>query len=293
MCKVVVLMSTYNGEKYIKEQIDSILDQKNVDVELIIRDDGSSDRTLAILEDYSKCGKCSYYQSTNKGAALSFIDLIFHAPKADYYSFSDQDDVWLPNKLSIAVNSIKGYKRPALYHGLAGKVDVNLNPLPNSQYKPIQTFAGALLTSATGCTMVFNEQLMNILQTYHPKNISMHDAWVYRICYAVGGEVIYDSNSYMLYRQHSNNISGGNMNFYEKFNRQFKMNKNLRWLTAKELKKGMYNYIPEMNKKTLDMFVGYRSSLKNKIGIIFSKDFVTNKTITTFQFKILFLLGLI
>lgn len=293
MHKVVVLMSTFNGEKYIKDQIESILSQKDVDVNLIVRDDGSSDSTLDILEDYSQQGKCYYYHNDNKGAALSFIDLLFHAPEAEYYSFSDQDDVWLPDKLRIAIEAIKEYKKPALYHGLAGKVDENLMPLPNPQYNPMQTFAGSLLTSATGCTMVFNSALMDILRTYQPKNISMHDAWVYRTCYAVGGAVIYDCNSYMLYRQHSNNVSGGNMSFSEKLNRQLNKNKNLRWMTANELKSGYYCYLPDENKKILDVFVGYRSSLKNKMKIIFGKDFVANKKKTTIQFKILFLLDLI
>lgn len=293
MHKVVVLMSTFNGEKYLKDQIESILAQKDVCINLIVRDDGSSDRTLDILEDYSRRGKCYYYHNDNKGAALSFIDLLFHAPISEYYSFSDQDDVWLPDKLSVAIEAIKEYKKPALYHGLAGRVDENLKPLPNLQYRPMQTFAGSLLTSATGCTMVFNNELMKILKTYQPKNISMHDAWVYRTCFAVDGAVIYDHNSYMFYRQHSNNVSGGNMNFSEKLARQLYKNKNLRWMTANELKAGFYNYMPDRNKRILDMFIGYRSSLKDKMRIVFGKEFIANKKKTTIQFKVLFLLDMI
>ena len=93
-------MSTYNGEKYIREQLDSILAQENVDVSILIRDDGSKDATLSILDEYSKRDNLSYYvDSRNLGACNSFIDLIWHVSlDYDYYALSDQDDFWLKDK---------------------------------------------------------------------------------------------------------------------------------------------------------------------------------------------------
>ena len=98
MEKVIVLMSTYNGEKYIKQQVDSILNQENVSVELVVRDDGSNDNTISILKEYEKAGKLIWYTGDNKGAAYSFFDLMEYAKNRYddycYFALSDQDDIW-------------------------------------------------------------------------------------------------------------------------------------------------------------------------------------------------------
>ena len=107
MRNILVLMSTYNGEKYLKEQIDSILAQKNVEVTIQVRDDGSTDGTIRILEEYQKCGKLNWYSSTNMGPAKSFLDLVYNAPlKYDYYAFCDQDDYWKEDKLYKAIETV-------------------------------------------------------------------------------------------------------------------------------------------------------------------------------------------
>ena len=108
MNKICVLMSTYNGDKYIIEQIESILNQKKVNVELLIRDDGSTDKTLEILEEYSKKYKnLKYYSGQNLKTARSFMDLLFRAGEYEYYSFSDQDDVWDLDKLTVGISYLK------------------------------------------------------------------------------------------------------------------------------------------------------------------------------------------
>ena len=95
MKTVAVLMSTYNGENYIKEQIESIFNQKGVIVKLYVRDDGSKDRTLEILKDYN----VNLEKGTNIGYIKSFMWLIKNVPFADYYALADQDDVWDEDKL--------------------------------------------------------------------------------------------------------------------------------------------------------------------------------------------------
>ena len=96
-------MSTYNGQKYIRQQIDSILQQTNVEVNLLVRDDGSKDDTIKILDEYKQEGKLTYYTGPNLGPQLSFLNLLNNCPKADYYAFADQDDYWEKDKLSTAV----------------------------------------------------------------------------------------------------------------------------------------------------------------------------------------------
>lgn len=91
---VQVVMSTYNGEKYLKEQIDSILSQEGVDVRLYIRDDGSSDRTTDILASYQEHKNVKIEKGNNLGFAKSFLTALDECDEADYYAFSDQDDVW-------------------------------------------------------------------------------------------------------------------------------------------------------------------------------------------------------
>lgn len=290
MDKVAVLMSTYNGEQYLAEQIDSILSQKHVLVELIVRDDGSTDKTISILEKYQEEQKLTLIKGKNLGAAGSFIDLIFNSPKADFYAFSDQDDVWDYDKLHIAINHIREIDKPALYHGLAGRVDKNLKAIENPDYKPLQSFPASLLTSATGCTMVFNNSLMDKLRFYRPSIVSMHDAWVYRVAYAFDSYVFYDTESHMKYRQHENNVSGGVMTMEEKVRSQFVKNKGQRLTTAEELYKGFADQIPDKNRETLYKFINYKK-LAYKMNIIFGKEFVANSAKTSLQFKILFLLN--
>ena len=109
MDSVVVLMSTYNGERFLEEQIESILKQKDVDVVLYVRDDGSSDRTKQILDEYQrKNAQMLVSYEKNEGVGNSFMDLVYMAPEtSDYYAFADQDDIWRDTKLIEAIKLLK------------------------------------------------------------------------------------------------------------------------------------------------------------------------------------------
>ena len=116
MDRVCVLMASYNGEKFIREQIDSILRQEGVEVSLVVRDDHSTDSTPEILREYEEAGKISVLRDDiHLGAPNGFMKLLYEADPCDYYAFADQDDIWLPDKLSRAVNAIRGFNGPALY----------------------------------------------------------------------------------------------------------------------------------------------------------------------------------
>lgn len=288
---IQILLSSYNGEQYIREQIDSILRQESVDIRLKIRDDGSTDGTRIILSEYENLPNCVVEYGNNIGAKNSFLWLIENSDEYEYYAFSDQDDVWEPDKLISAYNLLIK-ENATLYHGLAGKVDKYLNPLPNHDFVPRDSFGASLLSSATGCTMLFTHQLMSALKQYSPQNISMHDAWVYRVSYALGYKVYYDRNSHMKYRQHERNVSGGQMSFFQKY-KKIKKNKGLRYNVAEDLCKGYYNNMPDENKKILRAFLSYRKSLLGKIKVLFSRDYNQYKWQTNLQNKILFLLNLV
>lgn len=218
--KIVVLMSTYNGEKYIREQLDSILQQTVVDsLEIYIRDDGSSDNTIPIIETYMNDGSrvnIVLEKGENVGVKASFFELIKTAPKADYYSFADQDDVWMPDKIETAVKMLHetendgGKECPLLYCGDTNLVDGELNLIRRENKNPRPSFGNALVENiCTGCTAVVNRTLLKKVRDCIPdtSKIIMHDWWLYLIAEAYG-KTIYDNMPHMNYRQHGNNEWG-------------------------------------------------------------------------------------
>lgn len=226
MKKVQVLMSTCNGERYIKEQIESILNQEGVDLTLLIRDDGSTDGTLKIIEEIiNKNSNVNMYRGENLGPAKSFMDLIKNSNEADYYAFADQDDVWDNKKIISAINKMQGKEdEPTLYISALQIVDENLNEIEFRKVEGNFCLEGEMVKNfATGCTQVFNKELCNMLKKYNPSFIIMHDSWVTRLCYAVGGNVIIDDNSYIKYRQHNNNLIGYKESNIKRIKKQYKI----------------------------------------------------------------------
>ena len=207
-----VLMSTYNGRKFIKEQLDSIRDQKEcVDIEVFIRDDGSSDNTINLINNYSnQCTmKISVYQGDNRGPSGSFLELIRKAPVADYYTFCDQDDVWMPGKIASAEKALAPFSSPALWISNYDVTDEKLNVIEErALIEPEKDPLKALFyNNVPGCTMVFNRSLLIELQKMNISDFRMHD--ILALCVAlISGKVIYDNTSYIYYRQHSSNAVG-------------------------------------------------------------------------------------
>ena len=215
--RVLVLMSTYNGAAYIRQQIDSILAQDACEVGILIRDDGSTDGTQDIMHEYaSRHDNIFIVDGPNVGCAQSFMSLVYEAANTysqyDYYAFCDQDDVWLINKLSSAIDKldITDSTKPSLYLGAYQMVDAELNPITTFLSVPAINLPAAFASnSATGCTMVFNRALLMALSTKRPEYMIMHDYWAYLVCLAIGGFVCYDHTPYILYRQHGHNAIGG------------------------------------------------------------------------------------
>lgn len=212
MSRVAVLMSTYNGEKYLRQQIDSILEQKgDFELQLIVRDDGSKDNTIAILEGYAKDKRITWYQGTNCGPAKSFMELLKKTEGYDYYAFADQDDFWMENKVASGLKMLS-VGEPQLYCANGMVVNENLEYLGNNVYKkkPSTDFntmlcAGGLL----GCTMIFNDKLANaVRENEMPDFMVMHDFYLALICSGMGGRIIYDNDAYIKYRQHGGNVIG-------------------------------------------------------------------------------------
>ena len=282
MKSVQILLSTYNGAEYLQEQLDSLYAQKDVNVKLLVRDDGSSDATHSILDAEQAAGRLEWYTGGNLRPAKSFWDLVQKAPESEYYAFCDQDDVWLEDKMKVAVDMIKEYEEiPCMYCSAYQMVDAKLNPIPTPALNPQISFHNALLRNiATGCTMVFNQALMKLLKRYVPDFLHIHDDWVYKICLAVGGKVIYDTTPYIYYRQHGKNSIGGiEPSFIQTWTTRvrkfFNTPERRRYTIGCELHKGYSDLILEENRKVLEQIVGYTSSLSN-ISLAFTRRFYKN-----------------
>lgn len=210
-------MSTYNGEKYIREQMDSLLKQEGVDLHIEIRDDGSIDGTADIIKEYcKKYDNISFVKGKNIGCLDSFMALVYSAPDCEYYAFADQDDVWKSNKLIKGISMMESENdsnTPTLYFSNAHLVDENLDYIGEAVVKPkairnMSKYRPIFGCVALGCTMVFNKKFIELVRKSKcSRNCIMHDYW-FLIIASFLGELVFDSNSYILYRQHENNVYG-------------------------------------------------------------------------------------
>jgi glycosyltransferase involved in cell wall biosynthesis len=251
---VVILMATFNGSAYLDEQLKSISNQSYQNWQLIISDDGSDDETLQILRDFQRrysSEKVVIRSGPNKGSASNFLSMLSDSViRGEYYAFSDQDDVWLPNKLEAAVaklNSFKQLNLPYLYCGRSIYVDENLKKITESPLFTFpQTFRNALVQNiAGGNTMVFNHSIKKIFELIKFPDVPVHDWLVYMVATGIGGVVFYDSNPYLLYRQHPRSLIGGGFRLSDKL-------KNMRRLFD-----GDYQKCVDLNVDAIDLIKPY------------------------------------
>lgn len=296
--KIIILMSTYNGEKFLKAQIDSLLIQKGIDAEILVRDDGSSDSTINILESYSEIGVLTWYSGENLKSARSFMDLIQKAQDGDYYAFCDQDDVWNNDKLLIAINKLEeleGSNIPKLYCSNYQLVDEEMNDLHDNNHVSTTSFKAALVSScATGCTVVFNHELLLKLRSYNPQNIVMHDDWTHKVCLALGGRVYYDNKKTLKYRQHSNNVDGGVFSLRSRIQNIFQRFISKECIRSKQIQEILIGYLNEMssdNLKMAYMVANYKKSIQFRLKLLFFKDIRTPYFRLNMGFKVAIFFG--
>lgn len=273
---IVVLMSTYNGEKYVEEQIKSILNQTSVNVTLLIRDDGSKDRTRTLLQKYAENNSnIDLRLDQNIGCCASFYKLAQIArdeyPDSNYFAFADQDDVWDSDKLEAAVSmtSHLDKDKPFLYGSNYRLVDQDLNFIKVPQKTPMTLGESLFSNSVIGCTMVFNRKMLDFFLMAKPEQMFLHDCWMIRTCFAIGGNFIYNPNPTMNYRQHGNNVVGGNRSWLKRFKSLFcgydydiiEANANIRIIYS--------NYLTKEAEDLLDLICSYKKCLANKNRIVF------------------------
>ena len=288
--RLVVLMSTYNGERFLREQIDSILAQNlserlPVQVEILVRDDGSEDSTVRILEDYRKRGKLAYYHEENIGLERSFWKLLLGAPQADYYAFCDQDDVWFTDKLYRAVRAIRRRelqkKEPVLYCSAVVETDASLNRIgENGRGEKRHTdFAHSLIYStAAGCTQVFNSEARDLLLRYDMDRdgITYHDYLAHKVV-TLFGTMIYSTTPGMFYRQHGSNVYGAvKRGITIRRIRRFLVEDVHEWSEAAKAILRVYGEDPGIPKERLDclrMFAHYRDDIRMYFRLLTDRHF--------------------
>lgn len=298
--KVAVLISTYNGEKYIEEQIDSILNQTYRDIEIYVRDDGSKDNTTKILEKYEKQNKIKLVKGENKGFIRSFFELLTYCDDANYYAFCDQDDIWFKDKVERAISKIQEKSSkdiPILYFADYDYYDGDMKFMAHSKsHKKGPSFRNSLVDCISlGINSVLNKKARDIIVKNIPENSCGHDWWAYMICSGLG-DVIYDKKSTLKYRRHSKNVSAGGMSFF-KFQiwriKKFFINDYFN-----NVKKQLQEYetlysesLSEENKKILKLFTNKKYSFKNQIKKIFYPKMFRQKFIDEMMLRTIFLIG--
>lgn len=211
---VIVLMATYHGEKYVEQQLKSIYNQTYAGkITVCIRDDGSADGTCEkILGVKRPQGRALVLRrGKNLGPARSFLRLIQTAGEADWYFYSDQDDVWAPDKVENAVNQMcRAGKGPLLYGCNYSLCDEKLTPVKKYEIESKLQFTPLKMlfyNKIPGCCMGMNRALLDRLKEMKLTSVMMHDSMT--LCYALfAGAVVYDKEPKVLHRIHADNVVG-------------------------------------------------------------------------------------
>lgn len=300
--KIVVLLSTYNGEKYLKEQIDSILNQKSFhQIDLMVRDDGSNDGTIEILKSYEEKypERVQVNYKENIGYINSFFELIRGAEGYDYYALSDQDDIWLEDKIETAVEVCESsaYNGPLLYGSSSFLVNDRLEIMGETQknLKGI-TWDNLLIQNFfPGHTQVFNDALCKILKAeVDCSKIYVHDFWITYMAF-LHGKAIFDNQSHTYYRQHGTNTVGFGKNSVEWIMERLKRigNSDNKKIAAQinYFYDTCAQYMDAELKTKVEEFIQSQSNVWKRIVYLFHMKLYRQKNFETILFKILYLLG--
>ena len=302
MPKVAVLLSTYNGFKYIPDFFKSLELQTKKDFDLIIRDDGSSDDTMSLVTGYRGLMNIIIIDSKgNIGPAKSFIKLLEAANgDYDYFMFADQDDWWNSDKIERACLSIQGseYSGPLLYCSRLELVDVDLNFIKLSRVPNfISEYNSIVENVVTGCTICMNKLSRDIIMTRAPASLSMHDWWSY-IVVSFFGKIIYDCYPSIKYRQHESNAIGGESNiffdYFRRIKRFFSHDKNNVFHISDQAIEFYRCYGDMLNsekKLLIENFIYSKSSFFKRISLALTTKFIRQSKVDQFILRLLFILG--
>lgn len=305
MNKVQVLLSTFNGADYVVAQIESILNQTHRNTSLFIRDDGSTDATLTIIEQYAKKypQRIQFIKGSNIGVINSFTYLLHHSDhNSDYYCFCDQDDIWLPTKIEHAIAQLNKVENcPAMLFTATQMTDDKLKPIkiwPKPSKEP--SFYNALVQNiAVGTTITMNKEARDLLCEKKPdtSHIIMHDWWAY-LCISAFGTVYFDPKPSILYRQHDSNVVGGNLSLLDTLRRKwtsFQKHRGNHLLAkqALEFKRLYGDRLEGAKREQLDLFLAERRVFRRRIKYSATTKLYRQSFFEQLLFKFLIIIGYI
>ena len=269
--RVAILMCTKDGTAFIDDQLRSIAEQTHKNWTLIVSDDGSMDRTVAQVEQFAKAQaqKVTIRKGPGMGVCANFLSLANDPSiEADYFTFSDQDDVWYPDKLQRAL-AFMGRVPPDVPSMYCGRTELMSVDQQSAGCSPLfvrpPAFENALVQSlAGGNTMMFNRAVKKILEQITTTDVVLHDWWVYQIVTALGGIVFYDPEPMVKYRQHSDNVIGSNSGWRARLARLFPVlgGRFRDWNTKniRALQKLPSHLITPKNREVLELFIKSRNA---------------------------------
>lgn len=200
---ISVCIATYNGERYIKQQLESIINQLGPEDEIIISDDSSTDATLEIIRNFKDSRIIIFDNQKFKSPILNFENAIMHS-SGDFIFTADQDDVWMPNKVKEILPLLESN---LLVHTNAQVVDSNLNEVRSHIFESVpKSFIGSLVKNPfLGCTLAFRKEVKNLILPFPPR-IAMHDIWI-GMCVYMFSKPFYLDKNLIQYRRHGGNVS--------------------------------------------------------------------------------------
>lgn len=298
--KIQILLSTYNGECYLREQLDSFLALENhSDVKVLIRDDGSTDGTLAILHEYRDKYGFEVIEGKNIGLNASMYELLKHRDKScEYYSFSDQDDVWLESKLTRGISELENLDEstPALYASCSYLTDEDLN-VQGQTFIPKRklSFYNAMIQNVCpGHTQICNRAFMDVLSKKHSDGIMVFDYWCYLLASAIG-TVVFDPTPTTLYRQHKSNAIGCEHSRLKILKiRMARVKSKVSAENARQLK-ALYeissDVMPDEYRKETEHFFKGQRNFFTRIGYLFKSKAYRQTPVETLIFRLMYLFG--
>lgn len=303
MFTVEVLLSTYNGEKFIEKQIDSILRQANVNVHLTVRDDGSKDETVKIIQEISERmpGKIKLIVEKNLGYRKSFLRLIELAEEADFFAFSDQDDIWMEKKLERATTVLSSMKSGVrLYASNVMVTDEQLKQIGFNNVSEMPRTIESYFTRSrlAGCTFVFSKELKEYAQHFSNIDFSSemmpdHDFIVGACAFALG-EVYVDNESYIYHIRHENSVTSGGNGILKRIKVEYQIvfkRKGVRYNVAKLLLTDFSNLLSSEKKEFLEQIAHYKDGPKNKMRLFMNRKMRSGLPICDIEQKFKILVG--
>lgn len=295
MKNVSVVISTYNGSNRIINQLDSIFSQEDVEVQCYVRDDGSTDNTLEILEEYKKKQpNLIISPEKNVGWQKSFLLALCNAPTADYYAFSDQDDIWFKDKLKKSVEELEKYNKniPQLFH--CNRISCNEELIPNVKQAPkvptpLSRENAVTQEFAQGCTIVINNKARDLVCRCIPNGKIPHDFWTGLICYYFG-EIHYSNEALFFHINHGDNASGAGHIRRSQIGR-------LKTFFSKKAYPNIANDLLENYRDLLDedkfliTLRDYKKDFRNRLALLFNKKFCRVNKAGTIALKIALLMN--